>query len=136
LPLLRTGSISFERKTLMGRIAIEGMHFHAYHGYYEKERQEGNHFIIDVYVDTDFERAAEEDLISGTINYEGIYEEVKAVMQEKYLLLEHVAQQVHQKLEQKYGAHVQYLKVRVSKLNPPIEGVVDEVYIEMEKTFS
>jgi dihydroneopterin aldolase len=119
----------------MGRIAVEGMHFHAYHGYYERERIEGNHFIIDVYLDTDFERAAEEDLISGTVNYELVYAEVKLVMKEKYLLLEHVAQQVLEKLAEKFSQRIQYLKVRVSKLNPPIDGVVDRVYIEMEKTF-
>ena len=119
----------------MGRIAVEGMHFHAYHGYYEKERIEGNHFIIDVYLDTDLSGAAAEDNINSTINYEGVYEEVQKVMQEKYQLLEHVANCVIDNLAERYHSRIEYLKVRVTKLNPPIPGVVDRVYIELEKQF-
>ncbi|MDX2001048.1 MAG: dihydroneopterin aldolase [Chitinophagales bacterium] len=119
----------------MGKIAVEGMHFHAYHGYYERERKEGNHFVVDVYMDTDFEMAAMNDNIGGTINYEEVYATVKAVMQEKYLLLEHVSQQISILLQQRLGGRLRYLKVRVAKLNPPLEGVVDKVYIELEKVF-
>ena len=119
----------------MGCIALEGMHFHAYHGFYEKEREEGNHFIIDVYIGTDLEKAAAEDNINGTINYELIYEQVHAVMQEKYLLLEHVADRVMDRLAGRFPKKVHYMKVRATKLNPPIQGVVDRVYIELERNF-
>jgi len=119
----------------MGRVALEGMHFHAYHGYYERERIEGNHFIIDVYMDIDMVKAAAEDNIGGTINYELIYEQVQLVMEQKYLLLEHVASCVMDKVASRFPGKVRHLKVRVTKLNPPIQGTVDRVYIELERTF-
>ena len=37
----------------MATIALEGMRFYAYHGYYEEERTLGNEFILDVYVNTE-----------------------------------------------------------------------------------
>ncbi len=37
----------------MPTIALEGMRFYAYHGYYEEERILGNEFILDVYVNTE-----------------------------------------------------------------------------------
>ena len=37
----------------MATIALEGMRFFAYHGYYEEERILGNEFILDVYVNTE-----------------------------------------------------------------------------------
>ena len=37
----------------MATIALEGMRFYAYHGYYEEERILGNEFILDVYVNTE-----------------------------------------------------------------------------------
>lgn len=127
--------LALHKSTAMGRIAVEGMHFHAYHGYYERERIEGNHFIIDVYLDTDFALAAQTDRIDGTVNYELVYEQVALVMQEKYLLLEHVANVVTQHLTDRFRQQLTYLKVRVTKLNPPMQGAVDRVYIELERTF-
>ena len=37
----------------MATIALEGMRFFAYHGYYEEERILGNDFILDVYVNAE-----------------------------------------------------------------------------------
>jgi len=61
----------------MTTIALEGMHFFAYHGYYAEERIVGNQFIIDVYVDVDtFD--SQDDNIDDTVNYEVIYDITKS----------------------------------------------------------
>lgn len=39
-----------------GIIELEGMEFHAYHGCLEKERREGNTFIVDFHAETELKR--------------------------------------------------------------------------------
>ena len=54
----------------MSQIALEGMRFYAYHGFYEEEQIIGNNYVIDVYIKTNFSEAAETDDLYKTINYE------------------------------------------------------------------
>ncbi len=39
---------------MTGKVALEGLEFHAYHGVYPHERSSGNKFEVDVIVDTEF----------------------------------------------------------------------------------
>jgi len=115
----------------MGRIAIEGMKFYAHHGYYYDERRVGNHFEADVYVDTDFQVAAETDDLAETVNYEVIWELTREVMQGSSYLIEHVALQLYRSIRARFP-QVTYCKVRIAKLNPPIQGEVARTYVELD----
>ena len=57
----------------MALIALEGVHFYAYHGFYEEEQIIGNNFILDVYVEANTGLAARTDDLFSTVNYETIY---------------------------------------------------------------
>jgi dihydroneopterin aldolase len=120
----------------MGIIALEGLSFFAHHGYYPQEREVGNRFRVDVYLQTDFNDAAQSDDLEGTINYEGVYKLVKHVMEGggKQYLLERLAQRIIDASAAKYP-HMKWMRVRISKLNPPIAGDIERVYVELEKTF-
>lgn len=119
----------------MGIIALEGLSFFAHHGYYPEERELGNRFRVDVYLKTDFSEAAEQDALEGTINYEGIYKLVKEVMEgSKQFLLERLAQRIIDASAEHYK-ELKWMRVRISKLNPPIAGDIERVYVELEKTF-
>ena len=115
----------------MGRIAIEGMKFYAHHGYYHNERKLGNHFGVDVYVDTDFRRAAEEDALPHTVNYEVIWELARETMETRAYLIEHVAWNLQQAIVQRFP-ELTYCKVRVTKFHPPLQGEVDRTYVEVD----
>ena len=52
----------------MGLIAIEGMKFYAFHGYYPQEQLIGTEFLVDVYVEVNTTTAAANDSLSDTIN--------------------------------------------------------------------
>ncbi|MBK7695579.1 MAG: hypothetical protein IPI30_15055 [Saprospiraceae bacterium] len=39
----------------MGKLGIEGMRFHAYHGHYEAENIIGTTFIVDIYFSMDLD---------------------------------------------------------------------------------
>jgi 7,8-dihydroneopterin aldolase/epimerase/oxygenase len=106
---------------MIGRIALEGLAFHAFHGVYPHERESGNFFEVDIAVETDFTIAADNDDLAGTVNYEVLFRIVKEEMGEPSKLLETVAEKiVHHVL----GALPAVLSVelKISKLNPPIGG--------------
>jgi 7,8-dihydroneopterin aldolase/epimerase/oxygenase len=118
----------------MGLIALEGMRFRAYHGYYEEERVVGNDFVLDVYIETNFSMAAATDELHQTINYETVYEICKFVMREPVKLLETIAERVIQGLKHQFQ-NIQTVKVRVKKMNPPLGGKVDCSFIENDDSY-
>lgn len=114
----------------MTRIALEGMHFFAYHGYYEEERIVGNQFIIDTFVDVDTFDSTDDD-INDTVNYEVIYDIVKSHMDKKYKLLETIALNISTELKTRFS-NIKKVKVKVAKLGPQLGGEVDKAVIEYE----
>lgn len=116
----------------MHLIGLEGMKFYGYHGYYEEERKIGEWYVVDVYFKTDFEEAAQKDELSGTINYEKVFSICQEVMNVSAQLLEYLAQQIVSKIQQ-LNAPIDWLKVRVKKLNPPMQGNIGNVFVEIER---
>ena len=116
----------------MGLVAIEGMEFFAYHGYYDQEKERGNTFIVDIYLTTNLEKAAQSDKLSDTIDYEKVYRIVEEIMGKKYNLLEHIAHKILGQLKNEFQ-QVMAVKIRVSKLNPPVKGKVKRTFIELER---
>lgn len=114
----------------MGIITLEGMEFYARHGYYEEERIIGNKYSVDVHIEADFHEAADHDELSGTINYEKIYETVAAVMSIDALLLEHLAGKMVKDLKNQFPDALS-VRVRVSKYNPPIKGLCHRASVEL-----
>ena len=114
----------------MGLIAVEGMRFYAYHGFYEEEQKIGQYYLVDVYVHTNFGKAAQEDDLSKTINYETIYLATKIEMNKPTQLLEALATRISDSLKNKF-ANIEEIRVRVSKLHPPLGAQVERTYIEV-----
>lgn len=118
-----------KRLNTMGTIAIEGMQFYAYHGYYKEERKKGNYFMVDVYLDLDFAKAGQDDAIQHTVNYEKVYAVCVRRMQKTHKLLETVCVQIAEQLHRKYP-EVKKTRVRISKLHPPLSGPSQRFYVE------
>lgn len=119
----------------MGLIAVEGLKFFAYHGFYDHEREYGNQFVIDIYVETDFTQARAEDELDATLDYQQLYNLVRKCMEKKYYLLEHLGGKIIDAIHERFP-DISYAKVRVSKLNPPLKGEVQRVFVELEERFS
>ena len=105
-----------------GIIELEGMEFHAYHGCLEKERREGNTFIVDFHAETELEKAVKTDELGKTIDYGRGYDIVAGQMAIPSNLLENVAGRILDAIRKEFD-DVLFLKVRVSKKNPPVNGV-------------
>ncbi len=105
-------------------IELCGMQFHSFHGCLEKERREGNDFIVDFRCGYDIGKAAESDDLQDTLDYSGIYDIVAAQMALPSNLLENVASRIADAIS---AAHpeLEHFEVKVTKKNPPVEGVAE-----------
>lgn len=117
---------------MTGKILLEGLEFHAFHGVYPHERDSGNWFEVDIEVDTDFTAGAQNDEISGTVNYETLFRIIKDEMEKPSKLLETVAKQIVEKVMDELSA-VERVSLKISKLNPPIGGKCRKAAVVMEK---
>jgi len=118
----------------MGKIAIEGMRFYAFHGFYDEEQKIGNDYEVSVYVDTNFAAAASKDDLAGTVNYETIYRIVKIEMQKRTRLLEALAQRIIDKIKALFDT-IETITLRLAKLSPPISGDINRVWIEISEDY-
>ncbi|MEK6783568.1 MAG: dihydroneopterin aldolase [Bacteroidota bacterium] len=117
---------------MTGKVALEGLEFHAYHGVYAHERSSGNKFEVDIIVDTEFSDSAFQDDLSGTINYEDLYAIVKAEMAKPSKLLETVGHAIAQQTLKAFS-EAKAIEVRISKFNPPIGGVCKKATVTVNK---
>ncbi|HRK52517.1 MAG TPA: dihydroneopterin aldolase [Cyclobacteriaceae bacterium] len=116
---------------LKGKVVLEGLEFHAYHGIYPEERSSGNKFEVDISVNTSFYESAFHDDLSGTINYEEIYSIVKKQMEVPSKLLEPVAHSIAQKILDSFSSAMR-AEVTISKFNPPIGGVCRKARVSVD----
>jgi len=116
----------------MGVIEIEGMEFYAYHGHFAEEQIAGNRFIVNLTLSTDCSKAAKSDDLTDALNYLAVYQIVKEEMQIKSHLLENVAERILNKLYSEFGT-IGKVKVKISKLNPPMGGQIRKVSVTLER---
>ena len=115
-----------------GRVALEGLEFHAFHGVYPHERESGNWFEVDIAVETDFSEAAQSDELAGTVNYETLFRMVKEEMEKPSRLLETVAEKIVDDVLKALPS-VKSVELKISKLNPPIGGKCKKATVSLRK---
>ena len=115
---------------MINTINIEGIRIYAYHGCNPDEAKTGGSYLVDVYIDTDFSDAFHTDNLEKTIDYCAVYEVCRAEMAVRSNLIEEAAHRIFKRLKDHFPAIIN-LKVRLTKLNPPIIGDVDRVSVEI-----
>ncbi len=122
----------------MSIIALEGVRFYAYHGYYEEEQVVGNEYILDVFVDTPTRTAADEDDLFDeeskdalTVNYEMLYQICRIEMREPAKLLETVVQRIVDRIDDQFD-NVRGIRVKLRKCFPPLGGRVESSSVEVK----
>lgn len=74
------------------RIELIGVEAFGYHGVYEQEKKQGQKFIVDIIVWTNFATAAQTDQLDNTISYVDLARiAVEAIQGEPYDLIETLA---------------------------------------------
>jgi 7,8-dihydroneopterin aldolase/epimerase/oxygenase len=112
-------------------INIKGIKLYAYHGCLEEEGKIGCEYIVDVYMQTNFEEAAIKDDLNLTIDYCTIFEICKQEMAIRSKLIEHVGKRIYDHIKITFP-QLLATKVKVTKLLPPMNGPVEKVSIVIE----
>jgi len=117
---------------MTGKISLEGLEFHAFHGVYPHERESGNWFEVDISVETELTEGSIEDNIQNTVNYEILYRFVKEEMEKPSRLLETVAENIVARVMRELAA-VQRIDLKVAKIHPPIGGKCKKASVSVSK---
>jgi 7,8-dihydroneopterin aldolase/epimerase/oxygenase len=115
-------------------IEVNQIRLNANHGCLEEEALIGSKYTVDVYIETDFTASTQSDELIDTVDYVTINHIVKEEMAVRSKLLEQVAQRIVNSAK-KACPTIQKIRVKISKLCPPINGDVQDVSIIIEETW-
>ena len=113
-------------------IEVSGINIYAFHGCLEEEARIGGNYIVDVYLETDFTQAGLKDELSLTVDYVNVNKIVASEMAIRSNLIEHVGQRIFTRIK-KEVLFVEYLRIKIIKICPPINGDVENVAIIIEE---
>ena len=116
----------------MNIVSLHGLEFYAFHGYHAEEQKTGNRFIVDIDVETNFEKAAQQDDLAATVDYTVLFDIINTEMQNTQKLLESVANSIISKTYTVYP-FIKEVSVKIKKLNPPFPGACDYSQIWIKK---
>jgi len=107
------------------------MEFEACHGVLPEEKKTPQKFTVDLRIETDqIIEAATTDNIEDALNYVGVFKIVRDIMMKKHCnLIETLAMKISTGLVEKYDEII-CADVRVTKINPPIEGFSGSISCE------
>ena len=105
------------------KVILEGIRFYGYHGVKPEERSLGQQFEVDVEIELPLHYAGISDDLESTINYTHVYTLVREVIEgQSRKLIESLAHEIAHRSLSEFPIHG--IKVRVTKLRPPILGTV------------
>jgi dihydroneopterin aldolase len=117
---------------VLGVINIKNIRVYAYHGCLLEEGKIGSDYRIDLSIKANLKKSSLTDDLNDTVDYVHLNRIVKEEMGVRTKLLEKVASKIIERILFEIPL-VDKVKVKVSKLNPPIGGNVEMVTIEMKR---
>jgi dihydroneopterin aldolase len=110
------------------RIVLTGVRAFGYHGVLPHERTDGQEFIIDIEVTTNFDVCATSDAVTDTVNYAQLAQAAHdAIVGPAFNLIEKLADVIAQDCLQIPG--VESVCVTVHKPSAPIDVAFDDVSV-------
>ena len=119
------------QKINMGQIYLENIRTYSHHGCMKEETVIGSEYRVDLWVDADLTVASSSDDLKDTPDYVILHQIVVKEMKIPSRLLEHVAQRIIERIKSTVK-NLDHIRVRVSKINPPIGGDVQSVSVLLE----
>ena len=116
----------------MSKILIENIKIYAYHGCLKEENIIGSDYLIDLEVDLDYSKASATDNLIHTVSYADINVAIHEEMAIVSCLLEHVSQRIIDRVLKDFS-QIEKVKIKLSKVNPPMGGDVEKVSVIMEQ---
>lgn len=117
---------------MKSKIILEDIKIYAYHGVLPEEAIIGNHYVVNLEVHADLEKASKSDDLDDTINYAEINSIIHQEMEMRSQLLEHVIGRIINKIENQFP-EISFIKIKLTKTIPPMPGEMKGVSLEFEK---
>lgn len=114
------------------KIIIEDLRIYAYHGVLPEEKIIGTWYLVNLEIFIDLWNAVESDALSSTLNYAEVNDIIHREMAIPSKLMEHVGGRILNTVYQNYPG-ITFLKIKITKINPPMKGEMKGVSIELEK---
>ncbi len=112
-------------------LRLRNMRFFAYHGLLPEEAKLGQWFEVDVEIFADFRGYACEGA-THAVDYTRVYEMTQSVVTgERFGMVEALADRIAEALQSSF--HLERLRVRVRKPNPPIQAIFDGIEVEVQR---
>ena len=111
-------------------ISLNGLSFYAYHGVLEEERRIGNEFRVDISVFIPLNPGIEADNLEHTVSYATVYKIIEGEMSRPQNLLEKVALNIAERLQQEFCDIKQGL-IKIEKKRPPIPGMIGSASVTL-----
>ena len=112
-------------------IFVNDIQLHAYHGVMPQEQLTGNDYLVSVSAQYPIDKAIATDDVQHTLNYAMVYDILKEEMSISSKLVEPVAGRIAQHLMKQF-ADISAVRVRVTKLNPPMGAQCAGAGVEIE----
>ncbi|MEE1942580.1 dihydroneopterin aldolase [Streptomyces sp. TRM 70361] len=117
----------------MDRVTLHGLRVRGHHGVFQREREQGQTFVVDLALGLDTRSAAAGDDLTRTVHYGVVAEEVAAVVGgEPVDLIETLAQRIADQCLTHEA--VQEVEVVVHKPEAPITVPFDDVTITIKRS--
>jgi dihydroneopterin aldolase len=115
-----------------GKIFVQGLRLHAFHGHFAHERKHGQMFEIDLDLVVDLAAAAARDDLKTTVDYGKVVAATREVFcGAPRILVEAAAFDIASALLERFP-RVESVSVRVGKVAPPIPAPLRAVGVEIE----
>lgn len=116
----------------MDKLSIHQQRIFAFHGCHPLEQKVGGEFTVDVDLYGSFERCSQSDNIAEAIDYVEVMDLVDRQMKVRRDLIETAAEDIAMAMKQKFRT-VEKVRVRVTKLKPPVGHQIGGVSAEIER---
>jgi dihydroneopterin aldolase len=109
-------------------ISLHGLREFGYHGVFDFEKEQGQEFIVDVDIQTNFAAAVASDNIEKTVNYADVAAiAVEGIKEQRFDLIESLADHIAQRVLKLDG--VIAVEVTVHKPQAPIQAEFADVRV-------
>ncbi|MFH0243016.1 dihydroneopterin aldolase [Streptomyces sp. HK10] len=117
----------------MDRVALRGLRIRGHHGVFEREREQGQTFVVDLAMGLDTRPAAAGDDLTRTVHYGIVAEEVASIVGgEPVDLIETLAQRIADQCLTHDA--VREVEVTVHKPEAPVTVPFDDVTITIKRS--
>lgn len=114
----------------MDKVSVEGIRLYAYHGCLDEEGKIGTEYQIDVHIWGDVSQSFTSDDLHETMDYVTVNQIVERHVLLRAKLIETVAHRILRDIFSEMKK-VEKAQIKLSKLQPPINGDVASVSIEL-----